>query len=378
LIAITYGLARYAFGLFVPAIRDDLALSPEVIGVIGAMPFVSFVLASVAAPFIAARLGARAAACTAGAFALAGLAGIGVSVSPITLGASVFACGIATGLMMPALSTAVEAGVARAQQGRVNAIMNAGTSLGLVACAPAVLAALGAWRSAYAAFAATALVGIAAAWWYLPGASRFAHGVAGPPRALGALAGLAGFGFLLGFVGSAYWIFAPDLLTELGAVSPRMTAGAWLIVGVAGLAGAWASDLAYTVGYRGAHALMLATLAAAFALLAAAPDRIGIAAASAAVFGWAFMSATGLFLVCGVHLLPGRAEWGPVVPFLAIAVGQAVGSPSVGALIGAVGYADAFAASAVVALAVAAASPAFPMAGPHPTAVGPQPASAPP
>ena len=37
LIAISYGLARFAFGLFVPPIRDDLNLSPYAVGVIGAL-----------------------------------------------------------------------------------------------------------------------------------------------------------------------------------------------------------------------------------------------------------------------------------------------------------------------------------------------------
>ena len=59
LIAISFGLARFAFGLFVPPIRADLSLSPHVIGIIGALPLISFALASVVAPWCADRLGAR-------------------------------------------------------------------------------------------------------------------------------------------------------------------------------------------------------------------------------------------------------------------------------------------------------------------------------
>lgn len=37
LIAISYGLARFAFGLFVPPIRSDLGLTPSVIGIVVAL-----------------------------------------------------------------------------------------------------------------------------------------------------------------------------------------------------------------------------------------------------------------------------------------------------------------------------------------------------
>ena len=62
LVAISYGLARFAFGLFVPPIRAELELTPYVIGIIGALPLVSFLLATLVAPLAADRLGARFAA----------------------------------------------------------------------------------------------------------------------------------------------------------------------------------------------------------------------------------------------------------------------------------------------------------------------------
>ena len=42
LVAISYGMARFAFGLFVPSISAELALTPYLIGIIGALPFISF------------------------------------------------------------------------------------------------------------------------------------------------------------------------------------------------------------------------------------------------------------------------------------------------------------------------------------------------
>lgn len=68
LVAISYGLARFAFGLFVPPIRAELELKTDVIGVIGALPFISFVLATLVAPIATHRLGARNTAVLSGGF----------------------------------------------------------------------------------------------------------------------------------------------------------------------------------------------------------------------------------------------------------------------------------------------------------------------
>ncbi len=72
LIAISYGLARFAFGLFVPPIRDELGLSSYVIGIIGSLPLISFLLATAVAPLITDRLGARYTAVLSGGFGVAG------------------------------------------------------------------------------------------------------------------------------------------------------------------------------------------------------------------------------------------------------------------------------------------------------------------
>jgi len=74
LIAISYGLARFAFGLFVPPIRAELGLTPDVIGIIGALPLISFLLATLVAPLSADRLGARNTAALSAGFGVVGLA----------------------------------------------------------------------------------------------------------------------------------------------------------------------------------------------------------------------------------------------------------------------------------------------------------------
>lgn len=365
LIAISYGLARFAFGLFVPPIRDELGLTSSVIGIIGALPLISFLLATLVAPLITDILGARYAAVLSGAFGVAGLALISQASGPLMLGVGVFACGICTGLMMPALTAAMQAIVKRSLHGRVSSVMNAGTSIGVMVAVPTVLFMVGAWRLAYVSFAVLAALGVIAAWLFLPSVSRIVPANAAPPPPIGELPWsrlirLSLFAYLMGLVSSAYWIFAPDLVVSLGGLPASATAWLWLAVGVAGLGGAVVADLADRNNPPITQALMLMMLSASLALLAASPAQPLLTAFSALVFGLAYMSLTGLYLMTGIRLLPGRLSVGPVLPFMAVSLGQATGSPLVGGLVQGFGYADAFAMFAALGILVAMLSPFYP------------------
>lgn len=365
LIAISYGLARFAFGLFVPPIRADLGLTPYLIGIIGALPLISFVFASAVAPMAAIRLGARNTAVMSGVFGVVGLVLISQSTGPVSLGVGVFACGICTGLMMPALTAAMQVLVDRSLHGRVSSVMNAGTSIGVAVSVPVVLFMAGLWRYAYMAFAVMAVVGVFAAWYVIPSVSRVTPSNAAAPEPISALQWwrllrLSAFAFAMGFVSAAYWIFAPDLVVTLGELPSSATGWIWLAVGAAGLGGAVVADLADRNNPPVTQALMLMMLAASLALLAASPAQIWLAGFSALVFGLAYMSLTGLYLMTGIRLLPGRLSMGPVLPFIAVSLGQAVGSPVVGVLVNNFGYAIAFATFSAIGICVALLSPLYP------------------
>ncbi|WP_166267226.1 MFS transporter [Marinobacter caseinilyticus] len=365
LVAISYGLARFAFGLFVPPVRAELELTPDVIGIIGALPLISFLLATLVAPHAADRLGARNTAVLSGAFGVGGLAVISQASGPLSLGVGVFACGICTGLMMPALTAAMQVLVNRSVHGRVSAVMNAGTSVGVAVAVPAVLFLAGAWRFAYLSFAVLAAIGVVAAWYFIPSVSRIVPSNAAPPPPISALQWarlfrLSLFAFVMGFVSSAYWIFAPDLVVTLGNLSPGATGWLWLAVGTAGLGGAVVADLADRNNPPITQALMLMMLSTSLALLAASPGQLVLAVFSALVFGLAYMSLTGLYLMTGIRLLPGRLSMGPVLPFMAISLGQAAGSPVVGLLVNELGYANTFAAFSAIGILVAMLSPLYP------------------
>jgi len=361
IIAVTYGLARFMFGLFLPAIRSDIAISPGLAGIIGALPFASYVLAILAAPAVARALGVRWAAMSAAGFALTGLLLIARAPDAWTLALGVLTCGISTGLSTPILADAVHMAVRPALRGRVNAAINAGTTLGVAISGPAVLWWAEAWRPAYLAAAALALLAVIAAT-RLPGRTPVPAGTTPdrqPPvtrRQWWRIARLSALAAAMGFVSALYWVFAPDFAVQGGGLSAGDTAWLWLAVGLGGLAGGAAGDLVDRHGHTMSHAFALAVLSASLTLLAADPGHLVLGLVSAAAFGAAYMTLTGLYLVAGTEILAQRPGLGSVVPFLAIACGQIAGSPVGGWLIAAHSYGAAFGTFAAIGLAVALAS----------------------
>lgn len=367
-IAVTYGLARFVFGLFLPAMRADLGIDPATAGIIGALPFASYVGAILAAPFASQALGVRRAAALTVGFAFVGLLTIAHAPGPWMLALGVVTCGISTGLSSPIMADAVHAGVPPAWRGRVNATINAATSVG-IAVAPVTVAIFGAaWRPAYDVFALLAALAVVAALVFLPGrepAGTASRDASAPRRVRASrqqtldIARLSALAGLMGVVSGLYWVFAPDFAVNAGGLAQGAAAWLWLAVGIAGIAGMGAGDLVARHGPGISNAFAMAVLAAALTLLAANPAHLPLAIASAAAFGAAYMTLTGIYLVASTEIRADRPAAGAVVPFLAIACGQIAGSAAGGWLIDAVGYGTTFGAFAALGLAGGMVSLAF-------------------
>lgn len=351
LIAVCYGFARFAFGLFLPQIDADLALPDAVGGLIAGGSFLGYCLAIVLAAQLTERIGARAVAIAAALVAALGMLGIALAPSAAWLAAAVLLAGMSTGLASPPMAAAVAAVIEPQRQDASNTLINAGTSAGVILCGPVALMIGGEWRLAYAVFAATACVLAVFAAFCVPHASGPREASSGGlPPLTAKLARLVGASLLMGAASTALWSFGSEIVSlRLG----WQGAGAgllWMVIGVAGIAGAGAGSLVARLGIDWANRLCLAALASAIILvgMGSAP---ALALLGGALFGAAYISLSGIYLVWGVAALPGRPATGLTVAFLAIAVGQTLGAPVFGALANWLSMAHAVIVFAVLALA---------------------------
>ncbi|WP_236995757.1 MFS transporter [Vreelandella populi] len=333
LIAICYGFARFAFGLFLPQIDADLSLSSTVGGLISGGSFLGYCVAIVVSAHLTERLGPRVVATGAALVAAVGMIGIAAAPSSLWLAGAVMLAGSSTGLASPPMAAAVDAAVKPARQGATNTIINAGTGAGVVLSGPVALLMGGHWRVAFLVFAATALcMAIAVAFSVPVNAKPVGGSEKGLPRINKALKRLIIASFLMGASSTALWSFGSQLVTLRLGWGHTGVGLLWIAIGAAGMAGAWAGSLVARFGIDRTHWLFLGALAGGIFLVGFEGTTPALSLLGGALFGMAYIMLTGVYLVWGVSALPSRPATGLMIGFLTIAIGQTLGAPLFGLL----------------------------------------------
>jgi predicted MFS family arabinose efflux permease len=334
MIAVCYGLARFAYGLFVPAFTAEFGLGAAAAGAIASSSYAGYCVAIVAATVATVRWGPRAVATAAGLAAVLGTGLIAVAPGTAVLAVGVVVSGSSTGLASPPLADAVARWVRAERADRIQTVVNAGTGLGVAVSGPIALLLSGSWRLAWATYCGVAVLVTAWTAATIPGA-RFrrtrSDGRSGswwrPGAARLLLAAAA-----LGAGSSAVWVFGRDLVVTAGGVGAFASTLMWIALGVAGVAGAFTGDLVGRIGLGRAWAAGMLLLAAATAAFALAPGWLPAVFAAAATFGAVYIALTGVLLVWGTRTYPDAPALGVGAAFLLIAVGQTLGAPVVGLL----------------------------------------------
>ncbi|WP_138733646.1 MFS transporter [Modestobacter excelsi] len=366
-IAVTYGLARYGFGLYLPQLRSEFGITSSTAGSIAAGSYLAYCLTALLAQRWVGRERPRAALWLAGGTAALGSAVVAAASSTVVLAVGVLVAGSGAGAATPALVAAVTATVRPAVESRAQAVVNSGTGAGVVAGGLLVLSMPGHWRWAWAGFAVLALAATRAAdrrtaWpsavrcedavrW--EDAARCEDAARAPLRRLtrplvAAVLGGAG--------GAGVWTFGRELLTGDGALSDGVTGLLWCALGAAGLAGGLSGDVVARAGLRRAWAGAVTVAAAAVLLLAAAPGSPVPAGLALAGFGFAFVVLSGVLLAWGAHRVPAAAPQAAAVLFVGLTVGQAAGALVLGAVADTAGTPASFAGAAGLLLVAATAA----------------------
>lgn len=374
LVAVTYGVVRYGYGLQLPQLTAEFGLSPTTAGLIASGSFAAYCVAGLLARRIVPR-SPRSALWLAAGLAAGGAGVVAAASSPTVVAAGVLVAGGAAGAASPALVQAVAAAVPTAREARAQAVVNAGTGVGVVAVGAAVLAAPQVWRPVWVVAAVAALVAAAVVDRRTPWASPSSpspssadgdgRGTGGPrPASLRrpvVAAVVAGAG------SAAVWTFGRDVVTTTGGLPERTTAALWVLLGAAAVLGASSGDVVRVLGLGRAWVLTAGLSGLATAALVLAPDRVGLVAGAAALFGGAYTALSGVLIAWAARVRPGAAGAATAVLFTALTAGQAVGAAVAGA---------AMERTDVVVVSGGSAAALLLAALLRPSAVGPQPVEA--
>lgn len=354
LIAVCYGFARFAFGLFLPQIEADLVLPDAVGGLIAGGSFLGYCLAIVLAAQLTERIGARAVAVFAALVAALGMLGIALAPTAAWLAGAVLLAGMSTGLASPPMAAAVAAVIEPRRQDVTNTLINAGTSAGVILCGPVALLLGAEWRLAYAVFACSALALALFAYFCVPDTARSREPVTrGGPRFSITLKRLVVASLLMGAASTVLWSFGSQIVAQRLSWGSAGSGLLWVVIGAAGIAGAGAGSLIARLGVDWANRLCLGALAVAIVLVGMG-NMPASALLGGALFGAAYITLSGIYLVWGVSALPERPATGLTIAFLSIAIGQTLGAPVFGLLMSRLSMDHAVCLFALLALAAGA------------------------
>ncbi|GAB3843965.1 MFS transporter [Nesterenkonia populi] len=373
LIAVSYGIARFAYGLFVPAFRTEFDLDPTQVGLIGSVSYGVYCIAIYPAMMLTPRFGSRRLALLAGALATIGMALVALAPSAAVLTLGVVLGGLSTGIVSPPLAHAVALRVPRARRDRTQAMVNSGTGLGVALSGPVALLTLEQWRGAWLAFSLAALLVTVWAAFSIPrtreaeaytvavrwhgGRRRMVKDLLPDPLLPEGGAKLLLTSLVLGVGTAAVWVFGRDILIDIGGQGETSSTVAWSVLGACGLLGAGAGDLAYRFGLTRAWAFSCLGIAAATALIGFAPHAVTLSVAASGLFGAAYIATTGLLLITAASTYHHQPASGVGLSFLTLALGQAIGGGLLGGLIDSFSTAAAFAAAAAAVTLSAALAP---------------------
>lgn len=351
LIAVTYGLARFAWGMMMPQVTQQISFTPRASGMLAACSYLAYCLATPGATLLLARWGVRSTAILAALTAMLGLLLLAAASSTWLIAGGLFIAGLGAGLASPALASAVSRQIDASRQTAANTFINAGTGAGIIVSVPIFMLVPGGWRAACCCFAALALISLLLARYCLPVGRAEPQGspVGWRDRLHNrALQRVIIIAFFSGVASAAWWCFGPDVLRQHSHLNEGQASMLWLVSGAAGILGALTGPLARCIGMRQVYWLAQLAMAAPLLLLAALTHFSYWLVPAAALCGAGYVTLSGILLVAGAAATPQNAASGVAAAFLTLAIGQ---------IVGAILFAQLYSSSAATALLLFAAIP---------------------
>ncbi|MCT2588914.1 MFS transporter [Streptomyces sp. N2-109] len=381
-IGVTFGFARYGYGLFLPEFRRDFGLSVAQVGLIGSAGYVGFLAALLLVGGLVARFGPRPLVVTGGLSATVGMVLVSVARDPGTLTAGLVLAGTSPGWAWAPYSDAVDRMVPAGLRAKVMGAIATGTAFAVVLAGPlALLARDTGWRFVWLVFAALTLlttVGNARVLPTGPHRRQTAGTTDGKPdgkppgkperTALRTFATrravpLFWTAVLYGLVGAVYWAFAVEAVSDAAGEGSIIVPLFWTVMGLSGTAGVLTGHAVSRYGLRAVHTGLFAGITAAVALLGAAPGTLGAVLVSGLLYGPSFMAGSGLLAVWSYRVFPAQPSTGFSATVFFVGLGTVAGPAALGAAADSYGLRTALLVTAALGAASLAMRPAHSAGG---------------
>lgn len=361
MIAVTFGLARYGYGLLLPDMQAELDMNPSTGGLIASGAYVSYLTGNTAVVWLTQRFGPRLPIAMAAAAAATGMTAIAAADGVLGLAAGVLVAGAAAGLAFPPYADLVAQGVPASQQAIAWSAISSGTGWGVALAGPVAIAFGARWRLAWLVFAGVAVVvGIAAV---LAAPAHRAGPGPGPPRMRWSWAvcprsrPLLVSAVLVGMGSSVWWAFSVDALRAAG-LDESAARAVYAVCGAAGVLASVTGAVTARVGLRRSSLAACVSLVAAMVLLGTAAADLVAGLVAAILFGVAYNGAVAVQGIWSAEVFAARPSAGLAAVNTALTAGTIAGPALAGVVIGTHGYTAAMVGgAAAVALATVTGPP---------------------
>ncbi|SEF37126.1 Predicted arabinose efflux permease, MFS family [Amycolatopsis pretoriensis] len=365
-LAITYGFARYGYGLFLSRFQSDFGGSAGALGAVTSIGYLGELLALGMVSWWAGRMSPRLPIGVG-----LGCAGTGMLLIAVAPNTGVLVLGVAVSGMSPGwvwtpYSDVVQDTVRPGGRAHALSMISTGTTFGVVLAGPAALfAADSRWRLVWLGAAVAAFAVLVWNVRVLPGAptrrarshSEFRWRELVRRRGAWPLFAAAASS---GLVGAAYWSFAGVAVATANAGDERVAPALWTVIGVTGITGVFTGRLVRQLGLRVIFVSAQIVLSASLAVLWLAPAGWGFALTSAVLYGAGFMVGGTLLSVWSSTVFDDHPTRGFSVVVVFITLGAVTGPALLGLVVDHAGLGTAFAVATFLAVGTLAALPPHP------------------
>ena len=366
--AVAFGPARMGFGLFLPAFREEFALSTSMAGLIASGGFLAFLLALPVSAWLGARYAERVPVLAGALAAAAGFAAVAAAGTAGLLALGIALAGTSAGLCWAPFNDAAERVVPESARPTALSVVSTGTTFGVATAAGLAFAVTeGAldWRGAWVGFAfgalalaAITLIGLPKGRRRTAGGRTPSHpvaeialaclpsdfnpkpepdtGPAGPSLLQRAAIPLYSTALCFGMTNAIFLSFAADRVVAVGGLPGLPDEAASVVIflgyGTCGILGLATGRIEAKIGLAPLFCLIFAAATLSLALIGIAPGAWSAVLAASGLHGAALMMVSAVFSFWSMRLFPGRSTLGFTATLLSMAAGSVLGPTLAGLL----------------------------------------------